>query len=108
MNEINILPLYKSLRLCDVVQQISLIHFVSVDCIWGQFVPEECSVSCGTGTQTKTRTILAEEQYGGEPCKGETSIVEQCDMGDCPIEKPGSNMIFIYDLNKGEKKLWST
>merc|ERR1711981_622977 len=43
-----------------------------VDCKWNEWVSGDCSVTCGDGVLTKTRTF-EEEQFGGQPCEGESS-----------------------------------
>jgi hypothetical protein len=56
-----------------------------VDCkyyelgLWG-----ECSSSCGTGTQHKTRSIYQNPSGGGAACPDLTAT-QACDMGNCPI-----------------------
>ena len=73
----------------------SLMPFVSVDCEWGEFVPGDCSVTCGNGTETMSRTILKEAMFGGNPCEGETSVVKSCFIADCP---PGNTNLAILRL----------
>jgi len=43
-----------------------------------------CSVSCGTGTQNRTRTCTnPTPQYGGSSCSGSTSEDQACNTGEC-------------------------
>ena len=48
---------------------------------WGEF--NECTEPCGSGTQTKTRNITVQPQYGGRAC--EALFEEQaCNVAPCP------------------------
>merc|ERR1719498_1768689 len=62
-------------------------HACPIDCIEGEWSHDAttatCSVSCGAGTYTKTRT-LTQPQYGGRAC-GPSSEVVNCNHGDCPV-----------------------
>ena len=57
-----------------------------VDCVmssWG--MRSGCTVTCGTGTRSRSRTIVIMEQYGGKMCPPELRTQsEQCDAGHCP------------------------
>ncbi|MDO8971013.1 MAG: T9SS type A sorting domain-containing protein [Saprospiraceae bacterium] len=56
------------------------------DCVLSDWGPwSECSVSCGGGTRTRTRTILVEAQNGGAPC-GALSETEDCNTQPCNDE----------------------
>ena len=54
-----------------------------VNCTWTDWESTECTVSCGTGTRTKTRTKSVEEKYGGI-CAGDATEQENCNTQDCP------------------------
>ena len=55
----------------------------SVDCKWGEWRNGPCSVSCGGGIRTKTRTKITEESNGGT-CNGTASETEMCNINQCP------------------------
>jgi hypothetical protein len=57
--------------------------FYTVDCQWGDWILEECSVSCGGGQQTNNREKLTIELFGGEPCQGEATEVKECNVDEC-------------------------
>ena len=43
----------------------------SVNCEWNEWTAwESCSVTCGNGTQKRTRTPYIAAKYGGLECKG--------------------------------------
>ena len=49
----------------------------------------QCSVTCGLGTVTRTRTCSnPEPSCGGGPCEGEDTRVFECDAGPCTTEGP--------------------
>jgi hypothetical protein len=58
-----------------------------VDCVltafgaWG-----DCSVTCGDGTRSKTRSVETEAANGGAECTGELSVEETCHAGHCPVD----------------------
>ena len=57
---------------------------ISVDCVlsdWGDF--GTCSVTCGGGTQTRTRSITTPVANGGAAC-GATSESQSCSTNGCP------------------------
>lgn len=44
-----------------------------------------CSVTCGTGTQTRTRDCTnPTPANGGADCTGDTTEVTSCEEGPCP------------------------
>ena len=55
----------------------------SVDCKWGEWRNGHCSVTCGGGIRTKTRTKITEESNGGT-CNGTASQTEICNTNHCP------------------------
>lgn len=57
---------------------------VSRDCVlgdWSEWGP--CSTTCGTGTQTRTRTVLTQPGFGGAPCEA-LSESRECNTTPCP------------------------
>lgn len=41
-----------------------------------------CSAKCGGGVKQRTRSVVVEAQYGGDPC-GQTSVTESCNIQSC-------------------------
>ena len=54
-----------------------------VDCHWSSWNIGDCSVSCGGGSLTKTRSKTVEEANGGT-CGGQSSDTEICNPNLCP------------------------
>lgn len=47
----------------------------------------QCSVGCGSGTQTATRTCTnPSPQYGGANCQGDSSQTRTCNTDPCPVD----------------------
>ena len=44
-----------------------------------------CSKTCGSGTQTQTRTIISQAQNGGAPC-GNTTNTQLCNTQSCAVD----------------------
>jgi hypothetical protein len=60
------------------------------DCAVGQWASwGACSVSCGSGSHTRSRTNILPEN-GGEACPTENAETEVCDAGPCPTAAPTS------------------
>ena len=58
--------------------------FFSVDCEWSNWGNYSiCTVTCGNGTQIKTRTKNIEEEHGGS-CPGLSQKDRQCSNVPCP------------------------
>ena len=55
-----------------------------VNCVWDQWIIGDCSVTCGEGTRTNTRTQNETAQFGGDECDGSTSAIENCKEQECP------------------------
>ena len=55
-----------------------------VHCKWDAWEVGECSVTCGGGNRTKTRTEKVSSSFGGEECEGLSSITETCNVQECP------------------------
>ena len=66
-----------------VIYNLSHIPFVAVHCEWGEWAISACSVRCGSGTRTKTRTKVVEESNGGE-CSGNRTELIPCRENKCP------------------------
>ena len=57
----------------------------TVDCEWGPWTEwSPCTVTCGGGTQTKSRTVLVEQIGGGYNCTGAYNSTITCNPFDCP------------------------
>ena len=59
-----------------------------VDCEWDDWIEGTCSVTCGGGIQTNTRTVLTEGQNGGGVnCTGASTVTVGCNTFECPGNK---------------------
>lgn len=59
-----------------------------VDGIWGEWsLWEECSLTCGNGTQNRNRTCIG-PFFGGAECDGDTNENRLCNGFFCPGEFP--------------------
>eukprot|EP01060_Flectonema_neradi_P009552 TRINITY_DN167_c0_g1_i3.p1 TRINITY_DN167_c0_g1~~TRINITY_DN167_c0_g1_i3.p1 ORF type:complete len:614 (+),score=130.17 TRINITY_DN167_c0_g1_i3:78-1844(+) len=56
-----------------------------VDCEVSDWSYSSCSSSCGTGYQTRTRTVVQEPMYGGAQCPPLTEVVT-CNTQSCGLE----------------------
>ena len=53
-------------------------------CVWNEWGEwSDCTVTCGGGTKTKTRTVLKEATNGGPACDGEAEEQEACSTDNC-------------------------
>ena len=61
-------------------------NFVVIDGGWSDWTAYgDCSVTCGTGSQTWNRECNSPEpSNGGSTCAGETSETRECDEVGCP------------------------
>uniref|UniRef100_A0A7M5X072 C-type lectin domain-containing protein n=1 Tax=Clytia hemisphaerica TaxID=252671 RepID=A0A7M5X072_9CNID len=51
---------------------------------WGSW--ETCSLTCGTGSQNRTRTCTdPAPQHGGDNCAGDASEPQDCNTNPCPV-----------------------
>ena len=60
--------------------------FHSVDGKWGKWGNyDKCTVTCGGGTQRKTRKCNnPKPQHGGKDCEGEDYQQAECNNQECP------------------------
>ena len=65
-----------------------------MDCEWSDWEMGGCSVTCGEGTRTNTRTKKVDEANGGV-CIGEPTAEENCNDQDCPGK---TVLYFIYSM----------
>lgn len=54
-----------------------------MDCEWSDWQTGECSVTCGGGSRTNSRSKTVEEKYNGV-CIGEPTAQEGCNDQHCP------------------------
>ena len=65
---------------------------------WGDW--SSCSVSCGGGTQTRSRTCSnPSATYGGSDCSGSTSDSQSCNTDNCGPYEYNTNGNKIYSEN---------
>ena len=59
---------------------------LTVNCIWGEWSAwGTCPVSCGGGTQERSRPIAVEAANGGVDCAGDASERRQCNTNYCDL-----------------------
>ena len=65
----------------SIVKLYKWLYLNIVDGDWTMFSAwSDCSVTCGIGTQVRTRICEnPRSQNGGKPCVGENSEIRQCD-----------------------------
>ena len=73
------------------VHEISIQQWYLSNLVDGGFTDfgewSECSVSCGEGTQTRTRTCTEPAPAnGGADCVGEAFQTQPCTLNECPGE----------------------
>ena len=63
-----------------------MLLFIDVDGGWGEWGSwSSCSVTCGSGTETRTKECDNPAPKGtGADCTGDSSESQQCDAGVCP------------------------
>ena len=70
-----------------------------VNCDWNEWQSwSGCTVSCGGGLRTKTRTKSVVESIGGT-CTGNDEEQADCNEDDCPIEKSIKFWFFIIIIS---------
>lgn len=58
-----------------------------VDCMFTDWSAwQSCSVSCGTGSQKRERSVQLEANNGGTPCSGDYFETQQCTEKTCPVD----------------------
>jgi hypothetical protein len=58
---------------------------LTVDCTWNEYADwSACSVTCGDGFRTRTRTEATSSANGGKQCTGGPTEIESCNAGSCP------------------------
>ena len=73
--------------------------FIAVNCKWGDFGKwNQCTKTCGAGTQTRSRVKIQEAEHGGAECKGSSSEKRACNLRTCP-----GNINTNYDTNNCRK-----
>ena len=78
---------------------LHFLHNISsaIDCVWGLWSTwSECSVSCGGGTTTRSRTKLTEAENGGVDCSGSYSDSQSCNTDDCPTKGEFTNIFWCH------------
>ena len=61
------------------------VYSISVDCEWSVYGNwNECSKTCGSGTQIRTREIKTQEENGGKQCAGDKTELQLCNEFPCP------------------------
>ena len=58
-----------------------------VDCEWGPWEFNKCSVTCGGGTKTGVRRVVTQAEDDGKDCTGPSIKEEACNTDACPVGK---------------------
>eukprot|EP00933_Yihiella_yeosuensis_P017312 TRINITY_DN1449_c0_g1_i2.p1 TRINITY_DN1449_c0_g1~~TRINITY_DN1449_c0_g1_i2.p1 ORF type:complete len:899 (+),score=143.23 TRINITY_DN1449_c0_g1_i2:601-3297(+) len=59
----------------------------SKDCTWSTWDNwGSCSVSCGSGTATRSRSVSIQQEGGGKPCQGSSYEARVCAGGNCAVD----------------------
>ncbi|XP_035826112.1 SCO-spondin-like [Aplysia californica] len=59
----------------------------SVDGGWGTWGSwSSCSVTCASGSQTRTRACDRPVPYNGAPCSGDDQQTQTCSLSPCPVD----------------------
>ena len=55
-----------------------------MDCEWNDWGSwNQCSKSCNSGTQKRTRRVLRRAKFGGKRCSGRTTETRRCNEIPC-------------------------
>ena len=80
-------------NVCDIL------HSMTVDCKWNDWIIGECSKPCGGGISIDVRTKNISAAYGGARCPGKSyHIEENCNLQKCPGYRKCISSLF-YNLN---------
>ena len=70
-----------------------------IDCKVSKWTTGKCSVSCGGGERTNTRTVTQKTAFGGAACPALAETVA-CATEGCPVDCAMSDWKFISDCTK--------
>ena len=66
-------------------RQSSKLQFILDSCSWEQWGEwEDCSVTCGDGTQKRNREITQQSSLVGNECTGNKRESRSCNSSGCP------------------------
>ena len=72
-------------------------HGILVDCVWGEWSDwSDCSLTCGTGTRTRSRVITTYEENGGTACTGNSVQTTQFDCDTISLLTGKKWEVFIH------------
>ena len=58
-----------------------------VNCVWSLWSAYgKCSVTCGGGSQTRTRSVARQHSCGGTSCSGPSTQSQTCNSQCCPVD----------------------
>ena len=86
---IKIHPLYNGLTCPPLIQTQNCSSTVDcpIDCVVSDWSPlSSCSNTCGSGIQTKTRTVITQPQNNGQVCPPLNQDISCNDLSGCPID----------------------
>ena len=93
------------------------IQFVAVNGAWGMWTAWSCSVTCGTGTNSRLRACDSPPvSNGGDECQGSGTDTSPCNLAACPgtisfcmiLKLSQKNCDFHQDANIQIKYIWWT
>ncbi|CAK9028504.1 unnamed protein product [Durusdinium trenchii] len=45
----------------------------------------QCSARCGTGSKSRSRSIVSDAMFGGAPCEGPLKELDRCEVSECNL-----------------------
>ena len=67
------------------MDQLSLLNFIFVMLGWTNWIEDDCPVTCGGGSTSRTRTCMSgDQQLSNDACGGEGSMSVTCNDQNCP------------------------
>ena len=81
-------------------------NFLSLDGNWGQWTTiGSCSVTCGGGTQNRSRSCNNPAPSGGLPCLGSATSVQSCNNQSCVVSKLDFVCKWIWNVKNCSRPL---
>ena len=69
----------------------------TVDCEYGEWIWNPCTVTCGTGTQIGHRSILQQAENGGE-CDEPLVTTQDCTADPAVCPPPGMKCSYLVSI----------
>jgi len=72
---------------CTNLSQKEACSNFCADCVWTNWTQwSDCSTSCGTGSQERSRGIAVELKGRGKNCSGPAKETKMCNQEECPVD----------------------